>query len=240
MTKLVTRGWKALALTVAIVLIPTAAYAAIGAFSSHTDTPAVTATNSSKAGGTKAIEGKQTGGGPNTRYGVLGTANGPGGVGVIGTGTQDGIYSNGPLGIRAGSTLKCSGCVSVSDLAPAAQAVQPLPSGQSESGAFGAGGGNSTGGYIGEGITYPRPLPAAIKNANIVNAPTWPVAHCAAPGLADPGYLCLYEAIANDVGAGYGFSTALANAQSIGVILFWPAAGAGSPYVGGVWTVTAS
>ena len=233
------QGWKMFALTAAIVLLPTAAYAAIGAFSSGNKTPALTATNSSKAGGTKAIEGNQTGGGSSTRYGVLGKANGAGGVGVIGSGTQDGVYSNGPLGVRAGSTLKCTGCVSVGDLSEAAQALQPLRSGQSESGAFGAGGGNSTGGYIAEGITYVRPLAAAIKNANIVDAPTWPVAHCAGPGFADAGYLCLYEAVTSDVGVGYGFSTALSNLQSVGVILFWPETGAGVSYTGGVYTVTA-
>ena len=240
MKRMAKRGWKTLALTAAIVLIPTAGYAAIGAFSSGNTTPALMATNSSKVGGTKAIEGKQTGGGKSTRFGVLGTANGAGGVGVIGTGTQNGVYSNGPLGVRAGSTLQCTGCVSVNDLSPAAQAIQPLPSGQSESGAFGAGGGNSTGGYIGEGITYVRPLAAAIKNANIVDAPIWPTTHCPGPGLADAGYLCLYEAVTSEVGVGYGFSTALNNGQSIGVILFWPETGAGASYTGGVYTVTAS
>jgi len=234
------RGWKMLALTAAIVLLPTAAYAAIGAFSSANTKPALTATNSSKAAGTKAIEGRQTGSGSSTRYGVLGTANGAGGVGVIGTGTRDGVYSNGPLGVRAGSTLQCTACVSVADLSPAAQALQPLPSGQSESGAFGAGGGNSTGGYIGEGITFVRPLAAAIKNANIVDVPTWPAAHCTGPGFADAGYLCLYEAVTSDVGTGYGFSTSLSNLQSVGVILFWPETSTGGSYTGGVYTVTAS
>lgn len=225
---------------VAVVMVPTAALAAIGTFDSSTGAPAVMGTNSSTSVGTKAVEGKQTGGGHNTRYGVLGTANGPGGVGVIGTGTRDGVYSNGPLTVRAGSTLRCSGCVSLSDLSHTARSERPLSRGQSESGAFGAGGGNTTGGYIGEGITYPRVLPAAIKNNHIVDARKWPVPHCAAPGKADRGYLCLYEAVINDVGAGYGFSTALANAQSVGVILFWPGGGPGTPYVGGVWTVTAS
>jgi len=240
MKRMAKRASKTLALTAAIALIPTAAYAAIGAFSSGNTKPALTATNSSKVGGTKAIEGKQTGGGSSTRYGVLGTANGAGGVGVIGSGTQDGVYSNGPLGVRAGSTLQCTGCVSIPDLSPAAQALQPLSSGQSESGAFGSGGGNSTGGYIGEGITYVRPLSAAIKNTNIIDVPTWPATHCPGPGFADAGYLCLYEAVTSDVGTGYGFSTALSNQQSVGVILFWPVTSAGMAYTGGVYTVTAS
>jgi len=239
MSTFANRGWKVLVVALAVALIPTAAYAVIGGFSSHTAAPAVTATNSSSAAGTKAIEGQQTGGGSNTRYGVLGTANGAGGIGVIGTGTQDGIFSNGPLGVRAGSTLQCTGCVSENDLAPAAQGVQPLVSGQSQSGAFGTGGGNTTSGYIGEGITYVRPLPAAIPNANIIPAPTWPVPHCNGPGSADPGYLCLYESVISNIGVGYGFSTALGNGQSVGVILFWPVAGTGS-YVGGAWTVTAA
>ena len=223
-----------------LVLVPTAAYAAAGAFDTSGGTPALTATNSSSATGTKAIEGRQTGGGAKTRYGVLGTANGAGGVGVIGTGTRDGVYSNGPLGVRAGSTLDCTGCVSVTDLSSDARAPQVLPSGQSESGAFGAGGGNGTGGHIGEGITFVRPLAHAIDNSNIVDATTWPRTHCAGPGLADTGYLCLYEAVTNDVGTGYGYSTALmTDGESVGVILFWPEAGSGASYAGGVYTVTA-
>jgi hypothetical protein len=119
-----------------------------------------------------------------------------------------------------------------------------LPSGQSESGTFSAGGSNTTGagGYLGYGITYPRPLKTAISNANIIDAlGTGPVTHCPAPGKADPGYLCLYNWVNAGVSAGYGYSSNAApyfSSPSVGVVLYWPVTG-DQPYAGGEWTVTA-
>jgi len=110
-------GWKIAAIVLAVVAIPTAALAATGAFTSTTATPAVTGTNSSAAATATGVLGANTGGGSNTRYGVSGTANGTGGVGVNGAGTKYGVYSNGPLGVAAGNKLTCAGCVTGSDIA---------------------------------------------------------------------------------------------------------------------------
>lgn len=59
-----------------------------------------------------------------------------------------------------------------------------LQSGKSESGMFSAAEGSATGsgGWIGAGITYPKPLAHAIENANIVDVQgVGPVPNCLAP-----------------------------------------------------------
>jgi threonine dehydrogenase-like Zn-dependent dehydrogenase len=79
----------------AMFAIPTAALAAGAAFTNNSATvPAVQATNS------------------NTK-----------GVGVQGTGKKYGVFSNGPLGIAAGKSLSCSGCVGSSALASNARSL---------------------------------------------------------------------------------------------------------------------
>jgi hypothetical protein len=79
--------------------------AAVGSFTSTTTTPAVTGTNSSTAAGAKGVFGSQTGGGANTRYGVVGNANGTAGIGVQGTGAKFGVFSNGPLGVTGPANI---------------------------------------------------------------------------------------------------------------------------------------
>ena len=151
---------------IVVVMVPTAALAASGAFTSTTTAPAVSGTNSSTAVGAVGVRGFNTGGGLNTRYGVQGAANGTAGIGVQGTGTKYGVYSNGPLGVAAGKPLSCTGCVGASALqagsvgtsalhagsvgasalqngsvglaalSAAAKAPQPLNSGETESGTY--------------------------------------------------------------------------------------------------------
>ena len=73
----------------AMFAIPTAALAAGGAFTNNSATvPAVQATNSNAKG-----------------------------VGVQGTGKKYGVFSNGPLGVAAGKSLSCTGCVGSGALA---------------------------------------------------------------------------------------------------------------------------
>jgi hypothetical protein len=76
----------------AAIAIPTAALAAAGAFSNNSATvPAVQGTNSNALG-----------------------------IGVQGTGHKYGVFSNGPLGVAAGKSLSCTGCVGAAALsAPA-------------------------------------------------------------------------------------------------------------------------
>ena len=95
--------------------------------------------------------------------------------------------------------------------ATAADTLTTLASGQTESGTFSAGGGSSTGGYFGFGITFARPLAAPIADVfsasnRIIDTSAHPdAAHCPGAGRAAPGYLCLY--FHNHVGVGtvYGY-----------------------------------
>jgi hypothetical protein len=118
-----------------------------------------------------------------------------------------------------------------------------LPSGQSESGMFSAAEGTSTGsgGWIGAGVSYPRPLAHAIQNSHIIDVQgVGPVDHCAGPGQAERGYLCLYNWIRSGVSAGYGYSDegSSFSTPSVGAVLYFPVTGSYA-YAGGEWTVTA-
>ncbi len=121
-----------------------------------------------------------------------------------------------------------------------------LPSGQSESGMFGAGSGaenvTTTQGWIADAITYPRPLGAKISDSNVIEVNgVGPVTHCPGPGHAAPGFLCFYDAIKSSIGqasvwsddSGTGWPT-----PSIGMVMYWQPT-ALDAYVGGEWTVTA-
>jgi len=108
MARFARKGWKVVALAGAIVLIPTAASAVIGTFTNTTAAPAVTGTNSSAAANAAGVSGANTGGGLNTRYGVVGSANGAAGVGMKGTGTKFGVQSVGPFNATGAATLGSS------------------------------------------------------------------------------------------------------------------------------------
>jgi hypothetical protein len=114
------RGWKVILLTIAIVAVPTAAFAAIGTFTSATGTPAVTGVNSSALTGVSGVRGVASHVGTNLHYGVSGTASGTGGIGVRGDGAAYGVYSGGNLGVASGHALKCAGCVNAGDIASGA------------------------------------------------------------------------------------------------------------------------
>ena len=261
------RGWGPFSgtqLTIVIVafaavLIPTAASAAIGAFTSTTATPAVSGTNSSSAVNAKAVFGNESNTGANARYGVLGTAAGTGGVGVWGTGAKYGVYSNGPLfangntTINAGKTFACGACVTNADLAngsvgstklaagsvgptalsSAAKATRPLASGESESGVFGASGGDSTSGLVVDAITFVRPLSAPLTGIEDTIF-TGFSANCPGVGLAAAGWLCLYGG-GTDVTGGASLDT-----EVTGVVKYWGTTGSGTPYVAGQYTVTSA
>jgi hypothetical protein len=119
----------------------------------------------------------------------------------------------------------------------------PLPSGQSESGAFALGGGTSTGGFAATGISFSQPLAAPIEAGHVIrNAPKATSTHCSGLGKADPGYVCLYEAENSSMNffdafgfAGEGKS---GYANTYGFSLYYSIAGSGG-FVDGSWTVTA-
>jgi hypothetical protein len=100
-----------------IVIIPTAALAAVGTFTSATAAPAVTAFNSSPSPNAVGALGRAGGVGNAQRFGVVGAASGTAGIGVRGTGTHFGVLSTGPLGVTGTNPLRCTKCVTAGDIA---------------------------------------------------------------------------------------------------------------------------
>ena len=216
------RGWGPFTggqLTIVIVAIaamfaiPTAALAAGASFTS-------------KSNGTPAVAGKNT------------ASNG---VGVSGKGKHYGVFSNGPLGVAAGKTLRCAACVTRPDLAAgavgvgalsaSAKVLQPLGSGESESGWIAGGGGTSASGSMLGGFTFPRPVTAyaSVIVATGISDPT----HCTGIGSAARGYLCAYSFNAfNATFAGLSILGATGGAAS------WGISGSGS-FGEATYTVTA-
>jgi hypothetical protein len=125
-----------------------------------------------------------------------------------------------------------------------AQGLAPLASGETQSGAFSAASGSTAGvsGYIGFGITYPRPLDVPIDDNNIIDTDTNPdPAKCPGAGQAAPGYLCLYFYDHSSVDYVYGWSEGGPYGElpdSVGVGMYAQITGE-QPYVDGIWTVTA-
>jgi len=70
-------------------------------------------------------------------------------------------------------------------------AAAALPSGQSESGEWWVGSAPS-GGWAGEGVTYPTPLAAPLDSAQVDYVGNGTDSHCPGIGLATAGYLCVY------------------------------------------------
>ena len=204
------------AIVATMFAIPTAALAAGAAFRN-------------KSNGKPAVEAVNTG----SR-----------GVGVSGKGKRYGVFSNGPLGVATGKTLRCSGCVKAGALATgsvgvralstAAKQIQPLASGHSESGIFAMAAGNSTSGLMADGITFAQPVPGPLTYIEVGG--TGPVTHCAGPGSADRGYVCLYEVGVSN-GALYEAQPAVASPYA-GVLLFYTVSGANA-FANGEYTVTA-
>jgi hypothetical protein len=122
-----------------------------------------------------------------------------------------------------------------------ANGLTPLPSGKSMTGMFGSGAGDSTSGWVGDSITYPRPLKTAIPDTHIIDVQGTSGTHCPGIGRAQKGYLCLYNGDVNGVDLGFGYSDdnwLYSGGKSYGVVLYWSVTGT-IPYVGGTWTVTA-
>ena len=122
-----------------------------------------------------------------------------------------------------------------------AAGLSTLPSGHTESGMFATAGDGF--GNIGLTIDYPRPLSAAIADANIIDVHGGGATHCPGAGQADPGYLCLYnnnyDGLTGDTSF-YSNDPGLfpADQGKLGVVLYW-AVHNGGGYVGGSWTVAA-
>jgi hypothetical protein len=126
-----------------------------------------------------------------------------------------------------------------------ADGMSVLPAGKLMHGVFGAGASNdpaATDGYLGIGLTYPRPLASPIPDENIIDVKDNDYTNtCPGPGQARAGYLCLYNKIWYGVEPGYGYSEnkyLQADGKSLGVVLYWTIID-GDPYVGGSWTLRA-
>lgn len=77
-----------------------------------------------------------------------------------------------------------------------------LPSGKTEVGDWGSG--TTSGGGGGDNarpvFTFPVPLANRIDTNHVIAVTGGVAAHCLGAGHADPGYLCVYEAISNNAG----------------------------------------
>jgi hypothetical protein len=142
------------------VVVPTAALAASGAFTSTTVAPAAQAVNVSGEKNAIGLLGRVAATGNVARTGVVGSATGSNGIGVKGTGEKYAVYSDGPLGVAAGKPLHCAGCVGPDALSPLSKgtmfAIVNL-NGTLRRGTPGAtstlAGGAPTGDYV---VTFPR------------------------------------------------------------------------------------
>jgi hypothetical protein len=119
-----------------------------------------------------------------------------------------------------------------------AKGLSTLPSGKSESGVYAAGSGDSTGGWIGVGITFAQPLAQKIAYGNAIWTGNGADTHCPGPGYAARGYLCLYDAEHYAVSF-YGDRNDLLPAGPGNGSIIWFNPTATNSYVAGVWTVTA-
>ncbi len=128
---------------------------------------------------------------------------------------------------------------------PGPSALTTLPSGQSESGEFAAGGSyTAKEGFVEEAISYPIPLSAGLPVGNVVATEVGkPLPECPGPGHAERGFLCLYEAENKffeppEVYNGEESSTLPNGAGRFGADLSWRTTEANG-YVDGTYTVTA-
>jgi hypothetical protein len=215
------RGWNRFwmfgAIAAVIALIPTAALAATGVFTSTTTTPAVSGTNSSAAGGSPGVFGTNTGGGLNTRFGVLGTANGAAGAGVWGTGAKYGVFSNGPLGIASGKFLTClaaTGCVGSGALVSNAVTNPKLANGAVTSAKLAAGAVGASALQAGS-VGATALATSALPTARVINGAVAPTLLSSAFQFLGPTAsvtLTSGQALVGTVSAGLGSSTgAIAN-----------------------------
>jgi hypothetical protein len=165
---------------------------------------------------------------------------------VTGAKVNAGTLGTVPNATHAGSadtanTASSAKSATHADTASTTTGISPLPSGHSESGFYAAGGGESSGGYIAQGITFQQPLAAPIPEGNV----EWleeeeTSSSCPGPGKAAPNHLCLYDNEESSVQLCciYDFAFNDPAADKNGFIVYWEPTGSGS-YVSGEWTVTA-
>jgi hypothetical protein len=110
---------------------------------------------------------------------------------------------NGKTGARGATGLQGPAGATGANGAPGApgqtgpaglSALATLPSGQTESGAYGLRQDADSEHFVAASVTFPVPLASRIATSHIIYTPAaTPALHCAGPRHADPGYLCIYS-----------------------------------------------
>jgi hypothetical protein len=118
----------------------------------------------------------------------------------------------------------------------------PLASGQSESGAFAVGSGDSNAGFDGEGISFAQPLPSPIaENHVLYNLAKTTTAQCPGMGKAAAGFVCMYESESafTTFRVARNFNLVANAADPFGFSVFFDVKPGTEGFAAGVWTVTA-
>jgi hypothetical protein len=98
---------------------------------------------------------------------------------------------------------------------PGPGALSPLPSGESESGLYGMSAGASPGNAVFDAVTFPVILALPIPETNVIYVRAGATKeHCAEPGTADRGYICLYSN--NDEAEDHAPEPTVHNIEAIG------------------------
>jgi len=130
------------------------------------------------------------------------------------------------------------------------QAQRALRSGETMRGTFAAGGGGgSSQGFIGTGVTFPYRLPGDFNRDtdgdDIVDTVVYVTGSgftnkCPSPGQAAPGYACFYEQQAQKVTFTYLYDDDYDSPSvgRFGTRMYWLTTGA-TNYVDGTWAITA-
>lgn len=167
---------------------------------------------------------------------------------VTGAKVKDGSLSGGDINVSTlGTVPSATNATNATNAkhatsADSASGLTTLPSGKSESGFFAAGGGDSTGGYIAQGITFQQPLAASIPvgNVELIEEGEPATSICPGVGRAAPNHVCLYTNEQSNVEECciYNYALEYPAADKNGFIIYWDVLGSSS-YSSGEWTVTA-
>lgn len=136
-----------------------------------------------------------------------------------------------------------NGNVQPADLAPALRAGQPvLASGQLMVGWFAGGGGDSTDGMFGDGVTFPKRLPSGFNTSHVQYLPDGAdfTPECAGLGKAQRGWACIYETQVSNASFCCTYS-AIHDGDAIdyfGFRIYWNITNSNS-FVDGQWVVRA-
>jgi hypothetical protein len=126
---------------------------------------------------------------------------------------------------------------------PGPSATSPLPSGSTENGDFEVASPNATeGSSLRDVLTLSIPLSSTIAETNVVfTTTTAPTEHCAGPGSAARGYLCIYSASATNLTGTSVFDpeSGVEGSGRYGFGMIWKVGETGAASAYGTFSVTA-